>query len=50
MKKAEFLEYLASIFAKKRNQNSQQEFLSLNIKSVVLLLTIFTFLAKVTKI
>ena len=50
MKKAEFLEYLATILAKKWNQNSQQDFLSLNIKLRVILLTIFTYFSKIDEI
>ena len=50
MKKAEFLEYLATILAKNWNQNSQQDFFSLNIKLRVLLLTIFTYFSKIDEI
>ena len=50
MKKAEFLEYLATILAKKWNQNRQQYFLSLKIKSRVLLSTTFTYFSKTDEI
>ena len=42
--------YLAKILAKKLNHKSQQYFLSLKMKSIVLLLTFFTYFSEIDKI